>query len=83
MLPKTLSVAEARQRFAEVLGKVAYASEEFIITRKGDSSLFPAPSAGIGALFGHNLVFVSRNVRHFEISRICFEKLGEQAKQRV
>jgi prevent-host-death family protein len=34
-MQKTLSVAEARQRFAEVLGKVAYASEEFIITRKG------------------------------------------------
>jgi prevent-host-death family protein len=34
-MSKTLSVAEARRRLAEVLGKVSYASEEFIITRKG------------------------------------------------
>jgi prevent-host-death family protein len=34
-MPKTLSVAEVRQRLAEVLGKVTYASEEFIVTRKG------------------------------------------------
>ena len=31
----TLSVAEVRRRLSEVLGKVTYASEEFIITRKG------------------------------------------------
>ena len=35
MMSQTLSVAETRRRFAEVLGKVTYASEEFIITRKG------------------------------------------------
>ena len=34
-MSQILSVAETRRRFAEVLGKVAYASEEFIITRKG------------------------------------------------
>jgi prevent-host-death family protein len=34
-MPTTLSVAEARRRLAEVLGKVYYASEEFIIARKG------------------------------------------------
>jgi prevent-host-death family protein len=34
-MPETLSVAETRRRFAEVLGKVTYGSEEFIITRKG------------------------------------------------
>jgi len=34
-MAKTLSVAETRRRLAEVLGKVSYASEEFIITRKG------------------------------------------------
>jgi prevent-host-death family protein len=35
MMPNTLSVAEARRRLSEVLGKVTYAAEEFIITRKG------------------------------------------------
>jgi prevent-host-death family protein len=35
IMPNTLSVAEARRRLAEVLGRVTYASEEFIITRKG------------------------------------------------
>ena len=34
-MPTTLSVAETRRRLAEVLGKVYYASEEFIIARKG------------------------------------------------
>ena len=34
-MPEILSVAETRRRLAEVLGKVSYAAEEFIITRKG------------------------------------------------
>ena len=34
-MSKALSVAETRRHLAEVLGRVAYASEEFVITRKG------------------------------------------------
>jgi prevent-host-death family protein len=34
-MPNILSVAETRRRLSEVLGKVTYASEDFIITRKG------------------------------------------------
>jgi len=48
-MSKTLSAAEARQRFAEVLGKVAYASEEFIITRKGKPVARIVPYAAVAA----------------------------------
>ena len=34
-MPKTLSVAETRRRLAEVLGRVYYTSEEFIVARNG------------------------------------------------
>jgi prevent-host-death family protein len=35
MTNKTLNVAEAKQRFSEIVGRVAYAGEEFIIARRG------------------------------------------------
>ena len=35
MMEKIISVAEARQSFAEVLGQVAFARQTFLVTKKG------------------------------------------------
>jgi prevent-host-death family protein len=44
---QNVSVAEARQHLAEILGKVAYGGEAFVITKKGRpmAQLMPVPQA--------------------------------------
>jgi len=69
MNEQTISVADAKKHFSELLGKVAHGKEQILITKRGKpmARLVPAEQADSHPrlLCDNSFILVTGNIRHF------------------